>query len=171
MNHTLMALISKKSKPELISDFRPINLCNMIYKLVIKVITNRLKLLLPFVISTSQGASVQGRLISDNILIAYMQGDFAAHGTIALKLDMSKAFDCVEWTFLAQIMLRLGFPRCWVDLVMKCVQMASFSFLINDSPRGHLLPTRGIRQGDPLSPYLFLFSSEGLSCLLSKATW
>ena len=120
MNHTLVALIPKKQKLELIFDFRPISLCNVIYKLVTKLITNRLKPLLPSVISASQGAFVQGRLISNNVLIAYeimhaMRGDRSAHGTMALKLDMSKAFDRVEWGFLAQIMLRLGFCRCWFE--------------------------------------------------------
>ena len=157
MNHTLVALIPKKPKPELVSDFRPMSLCNVIYKLVTKVITNRLKPFLPHVISASQGAFVRGRLISDNILIAYelmhaMRGDLSTHGAMALKLDMSKAFDRVEWDFLAQTMLRLGFRRCWVDLVMNCVRTTSYSFFINGSPRGHVLPSRGIRQGDPLSP-------------------
>ena len=90
-------------------------------------------------------------------------------GSLALKLDVSKAYDKMEWNFLRQIMLKLGFPRVWVDKVMSCVSSTSFSILINGKPFGMINPTRGLQQGDLLSPYLFLLCAKGFTSLLQKA--
>ena len=89
---------------------------------------------------------------------------------MAVKLDISKAYDRVEWSFLKQIMLKLGLFEQWVALAMETVQTAPYSFLINGEPRGYITPTRGIKQGDPLSPYQFLLCAEGLSSLLRQVT-
>lgn len=91
---------------------------------------------------------------------------FSVSGSRALKLDMVKAYDRVEWPFLANIMLKLGFHLCWVDFVMKCVKSTSFSLFINGVPTENVIPSRGLQQGDPILPHLFLFVSEGLSGLL-----
>ena len=89
---------------------------------------------------------------------------------MAVKLDISKVYDRVEWEFLERIMLRLGFPEQWVHLAMLTVRSVVYLVLIDSEPQGYITPSRGIKQGDPLSSYLFLFCAEGLSSLLKKAT-
>ena len=85
---------------------------------------------------------------------------------MAMKLDMSKAYDKMEWCFLEQILLKLGFQESWVALIMKCITTGSYSILVNGEPKGMIKPSRGLRQRDPLSPYLFLFCAKGLNALL-----
>ena len=88
---------------------------------------------------------------------------------MAVKLDISKAYDRVEWGFLRQIMLKLDFDPKWVQLAMETITTASYSVLINGEPYGFIKPIRGLKQGDPLSPYLFLLCAEGLSAMLRIA--
>ena len=88
---------------------------------------------------------------------------------MTLKLDVSKAYDRVEWPFLQGVMQRLGFPETQIERVMSCVTTTSFSVLVNGRPFGNVLPSRGIHQGDPLSPYLFLLCTEGFTSLLDRA--
>ena len=89
---------------------------------------------------------------------------------MAIKLDISKAYDQVEWAFLQQIMLKLGIDGRWVRLAMETIHTASYSILINGEPKGYITPSRGIKQGDPLSPYLFLLCAKSLSSFIMKAT-
>ena len=87
---------------------------------------------------------------------------------MAIKLDMSKAYDRVEWAFLEKLMEKLGFDNRWITLVSSCIRSVSFSVLVNGEPHGNFTPNRGLRQGDPLSPYLFLLCAKGLHSLIQQ---
>lgn len=146
-------------------QFRPISLCNVLFKICSKVLANRLRGLLDEIISEEQSAFVLGRLITDNVLIAYECTHYLKRkegkiGACAVKLDMAKAYDRVKWEYLEGIMLKLGFHEDFVSM--------SFCIRTNGVLSEHFRPSSGIRQGDPISPYLFLICSEGLSCLLRE---
>lgn len=175
INHTHVVLIPKKKVCQSTKDYRPISLCNVLYKLVSKVISNRLKLVLPKVISESQSAFVRGSLITDNVLVAYEMFHYlrkkkkGAKGFMVMKLYMSKAYDRVEWAFIRSMMLKLGFGGGVVELIMRCISSVSYSILFNGFPSQMFLPGRGLRQGDPMSPFLFLICAEGFTALLRDA--
>lgn len=154
------------------ADLRPIALCNVIYKIIRKVLANRLKVLLSLVVLKHQSAFLKGRLISNNIIFSFevlhylkrkQQGKV---GYMTMKLDLSKAYDIVEWLYLAAIMKRMGFCDRWVNLIIECVKMVKYSVTHGGEDFGQIVPSKSIQQEDPLFSYLFILCAEGLSSLI-----
>ena len=172
LNASFLVLIPKKQTVEDFKDLRPISLVGGLYKILSKVLANIIKRVLDKVISKSQNAFVKGQQILDVVLITNELVDSTMRRKeqgLVCKLDIEKAYDSISWDFLYQVMNRMCFGSRWVRWIKWCISTASFSVLFNGSPTGFFPSSKGLRQGDPLSPYLFVIGMEVLSCLLNRA--
>ncbi|GMI67424.1 hypothetical protein HRI_000411700 [Hibiscus trionum] len=174
MNSSFLTLIPKTPSPSNISDYRPISLISSLYKIVSKVLSRRISNMMSKVISDTQCAFIRGRQIFDGILIANeiihsLKSNTCSNGGVILKLDFSKAFDCVRWDFLDMILEKMGFGPKWRGWISECVSTAKVSILLNGTPTMEFKMKRGLRQGDPLSPFLFIIVTEALHKLLDTA--
>lgn len=173
MNDTAITLIPKVRNPQRISQYRPIALCPVLYKIGAKAGTNRLRGLMDEVIGAEQSAFIPGWLITDNVLVAYesihtmKKRKKGKNASCAVKLDMLKAYDRVEWHYLEAMMIKLGFCDKFVRLIMKCVSSVRFTVKVNGTLLPYFTPSRGLRQGDPYSPFLFLICAEGFTSLMN----
>ena len=168
LNQTLISLIPKQKGPESLSHYRPISLCNTVYKIITKILVHRMKPLMLAPISPCQIAFVAGRHGSDHVIIAQeiihsLRNQKRKEGFIVIKIDLEKAYNRLKWYFIRKFLLHFGFPMNMVKLIMSCI-LSSFSFLLfNGEKLPSFSPTRGIRQEDPLSPFIFLLCIEYLS--------
>ena len=175
LNHTYITLIPKVPSPNEVSHFQPISLCNVIYKVISKLMVNKLIPLMDNLITPFQTAFIRGRSITNNFLIAHeifdslgkKKGRKNCFG--ALKIDMSKAYNRVDWKFLKAVLVAMNFSPRWIGWVMECVSTVQYTLLVNGSMTQTFNPSKGLRQGDPMSPYLFLMCANVLSLSLLKA--
>lgn len=172
LNATFISLIPKNADALEVKDFRPISLVGGVYKIISKVLANRLKSVLGKIISSSQNAFIGGRQILDSILIANECLDSqmrSGEAGLLCKLDLEKAYDHVNCDFLLYMLQRCGFGERWREWMRWCISTVKFFILVNGTPTGFFQSSRAIRQGDPLSPLLFVVVMEALSRMLYES--
>lgn len=173
VNSANVVLIPKKEGAECIADYRPISLIHGVVKLISKTLANRLQPFMNSVVSHAQSAFIKKRSIHDNFMyVRNLARKFhqTRKPSLLLKLDITKAFDTVRWDYLLDLMQQKGFPTRWRDWITNILRSSSSRVLLNGAPGPPIRHGRGLRQGDPLSPLLFVLAIDPLHLLLEKAT-
>lgn len=164
----------KVEGPTRMSQFRPISCCNVIYKCISKLIASRLKRVVASIVSLNQSAFIPKRSIGDNIMLAQaVCRDYhlsKGPARCLIKLDIHKAFDSLNWRFMKNTLIRLGFPTRFIDWIMKCITSGMYSVKVNGSLEGYFKGESGLRQGDALSPYLFVLAMEVFTSCINQST-
>ncbi|GJR72598.1 putative RNA-directed DNA polymerase [Tanacetum coccineum] len=171
-NSYFVTIIPKVVDPIGLEDFRPISLIGCYYKILAKILAERVKKVVGEVVEDVQNAFIKGRFILDGVLIANETVEFVRKKKekgLVYKVDFEKVYDSINSKFLGDIMKRIGFDSKWCKWVENCLNSSSMSILVNGSPTEEFTLERGVRQGDPLSPFLFILTAEGLNALVSEA--
>lgn len=174
LNPSFIVLIPKREDTSDLNDFRPISLISGVYKIITKLLCKRLSRVLESIISEQQSTFIGGRQILDSVVILNetiedIKKKKRKTSSLLFKIYFAKAYDSVDWGYLEMLMESFNFDNKWIGCIMECVSLAQASVLVNGSPSGEFSLGRGLRQGDLLSPFLFLIAAEGLNILVSKA--
>ncbi|CAN0886405.1 LINE-1 retrotransposable element ORF2 protein [Linum grandiflorum] len=175
LKETNIVLLPNVDEPHGMRELRPISLCSVLYRIIAKILANRMRKVMPKLISEEQYAFVAGCCIIDNVMVAFetipsmRRRQNGKWGEVAVKIDISKAYDRVEWSYLEAILRQIRFAEKWIRWMMLCGTSVWYMVQLNGEGVGPIIPKRGLRQGFPLSPFLFILCAEGLSVMIRKA--
>lgn len=167
ITHTNLVLLPKKKEVRTFSDLRPISLSSFVNKVISRVLHDRLVKVVPRIISPNQFGFVKGRRITENVLLAQeIIRDInkrKKHISVIVKMDMTKDYNRVSWVFLTKFLRKFGFSEIVIDMVWRLLSNNWYSVCVNGQAHGLFQSTGGVKQGDPLSPTLFIIAAEALS--------
>ncbi|CAL1380726.1 unnamed protein product [Linum trigynum] len=171
---SIVILIPKVAHPETPAQFRPISLNNVVLKAITKAIANRLKPLMPKLVAPTQSGFIKGRQTNDNIILLQetlhtLRSKKGKKGGLVIKIDLEKAYDRLHWSFLRDTLGEIGLPSTWINRIMTCVEKNKMRISWNGELTSTFRPSRGVRQGDPLSPFLFVLCMERLAHRIEQA--